>query len=408
MRAFSSCFLAVSIWLAAWGAPEPVEAYAQGHQSRYGSVRQAPRAYHRLRRKRQALRLAPRQPSLRVDGHFALNTDRAVRQFQARHGIAVTGQVGTITQRALGLPPGPVLRLGQRGRRVSALQIALIRSAYWRLPLRALPLAPTVAPLAKAPALLLQPPPVPARPSAPELPASTAGKPLSQWAAQAPAPPSFPPFVAPPPPRPNPRPAEYNETVPLPVPARPIEVPVRAEMPSDRQEIRQATGSQFELRAADWLVATGDSRTIVDLARPGWNGGFSYWRGNWGLGGGYGLLSDGLQLIDANLRWRDDAERLNLGVGWRGVTQGNVGSSLLAADVGSLLPLYADGPALDVSAGWGLGIPGGLFAEGYLGLLGRLGPLRLRGGYRGLLTTGVTTPNLSVWQGPQLGLTLPL
>jgi hypothetical protein len=90
------------------------------------------------------------------------------------------------------------------------------------------------------------------------------------------------------------------------------------------------------------------------------------------------------------------------------MTQQQLGASLLTADARSRLPLYPEGPAVELSAHWGLGIPGGLFAEGSAGLQGYVGPVLLRGGYRALVTTGVTTPGMTTWQGPYLGVGVPL
>lgn len=369
---------------------------------------EARRSYSvRSKRVKKAMAPVKRATGLRATGFFGPETDRSVRIFQMRAALPVDGIVGVATQRALGLQPGPVLRRGHRGPRVRALQIALLRALGAHsapAPVRASRVLQTWMPERPVPPVLTHTAELPPRPVAGRRPPLLPPDPPAPPAWALPEPPVVP---APAAPR-NldfdafPMPARPKDVSPLPEPP-PSALPVS---PLPQETVRP--GASFDLRAGNWLVATPQGATTFDLARPGWNGSFTYWRGPWGVGGGYVMLPDGLQIIDAAVRWREDSERLNLGVGWRGMTQQLWGASLITADARSRLPLYADGPAAELSAHWGLGIPGGLFVDGYAGLQGQMGVVQLRGGYRALLTTGVTTPGMTTWQGPYLGVGVPL
>jgi peptidoglycan hydrolase-like protein with peptidoglycan-binding domain len=79
-----------------------------------------------------------------ADGIFGSGTEQAVRQFQRRKGLTVTGTVNEATSRALGLSSAPApapetpaaqgfigLKLGSRGTAVKALQQAIIRTGLY-------------------------------------------------------------------------------------------------------------------------------------------------------------------------------------------------------------------------------------------------------------------------------------
>jgi hypothetical protein len=164
----------------------------------------------------------------------------------------------------------------------------------------------------------------------------------------------------------------------------------------------------LEARGGAWLVPTAPGATTVDLARPAWAGGFTYWRSDWGLDGAVTLLPDGRQAFDARGRWRDGSGRVSAGVGWRGFMLTAGPTHLGTVSLEGRWPLLGDATWLEADGLWGLGLPLAMAADGYLGLAGRLGPLRLRGGWRGIALTGSIEGATLGWHGPAVGLQLAL
>jgi peptidoglycan hydrolase-like protein with peptidoglycan-binding domain len=87
---------------------------------------------HRVARKALSVSGSVRQLQRRLgvvaDGDFGPITLRAVETFQASHGLVVDGIVGPATRAALGLPPGPILRVSpafvaRLGKRASVRQL---------------------------------------------------------------------------------------------------------------------------------------------------------------------------------------------------------------------------------------------------------------------------------------------
>ena len=89
-------------------------------------------AHHHLRILRRGMHGADVAHLQRIlglvpDGDFGRSTERAVRRFQAAHGLLVDGEVGPHTRAAIraelrGAPGSTVLRQGERGPRVAAVQ----------------------------------------------------------------------------------------------------------------------------------------------------------------------------------------------------------------------------------------------------------------------------------------------
>ncbi|MEB3327620.1 MAG: peptidoglycan-binding domain-containing protein [Candidatus Sericytochromatia bacterium] len=343
-----------------------------------------------------------------VDGIFAAETEAAVRRFQQAAGLPVTGVVGSLTHRALGLRPGLPLRRGSRGPAVVALQRALLRRGYTLL-VQAAPAPVAGGTVPVRPALRPAPPP-PER--APEPPRPTWSPPVAL-----PVLPPAPPAAILEPLRPVPRQVVPRQAVPdvfdVPEPVDPLELPSPARPTVVERAGLEAAGDvagrpSLEADGGTWLVPTAPGATTVDLARPAVTGGFAYWRGDWGLDGGFTLLPDGRQLFDARGRWRDAAGQTSFGVGWRGILLAAGPTHLGTFSLEGRWPLLGPAAGLEATGLWGLGLPLTMVADGYLGLAGRLGPVRLRGGWRGIALTGAIEGATLGWHGPVVGLQLPL
>jgi putative peptidoglycan binding protein len=90
----------------------PVLKRRHGHH-RSHAAKGGKRAHHRS----GGVRALQHALGLPADGVFGPQTEAAVKAFQAAHGLTPDGVVGPQTRRALGLPPGPVLkRRGSGGR----------------------------------------------------------------------------------------------------------------------------------------------------------------------------------------------------------------------------------------------------------------------------------------------------
>jgi hypothetical protein len=200
--------------------------------------------------------------------------------------------------------------------------------------------------------------------------------------------------------------SEPVDPLDLPEPARPTVVERPATLTEGSPD--PAGRPTLEAEAGLWLVPTAPGATTVDLARPGWAGSFAYWRGDWGLDAGFALLPDGRQSFDGLACWRDAQGRLALGFGWRGFVLGAEPTHLGAVGVKGQWPLLGDATWLEAEGQWGLGLPLAMFADGYGGLAGRLGPVRLRGGWRGLALTGSIAGATLGWHGPVIGVQVPL
>jgi hypothetical protein len=337
-----------------------------------------------------------------VDGLFAAGTEVAVRRYQQAVGLPVTGVAGTRTQRALGLRPGLPLKRGSRGPAVVALQRALLRRGY--------PLLVEAAPAAVAGGT------VPVRPTLrPVEPAPERVQPRWSPSVALPVLPPEPPAEIAEPVRPVPRQAvpdvfdvpDPEDPLDLPEPARPtvVERPSAASVEAASDPAGRPT---LEARGGVWLVPTAPGATTVDLARPAWTGGFTYWRSDWGLDGAFTLLPDGRQAFDARGRWRDASGHVSFGLGWRGFMLTAGPTHLGTVSLEGRWPLLGDATWLEADGLWGLGLPLAMAADGYLGLAGRLGPLRLRGGWRGIALTGAIEGATLGWHGPAVGLQLAL
>jgi hypothetical protein len=246
--------------------------------------------------------------------------------------------------------------------------------------------------------------------------AAEAAKP-PQWSpvARLPVLPPDPPPAIPEPVRPLPRqvmPDLFDDPDPvdpldLPEPARPTVVE-RPAAPLGDAGSDPAGRPLLEADARVWLVPTTPGATTVDLARPAWTGDFAYWRGDWGLDAAFALLPDGRQAFDARGRWRDATGALSFGLGWRGFLLAAGPAQLGAISLQGRWPLLGNATWLEVEGLWGLGMPLTMCADGFVALVGQLGPVRLRGGWRGLALAGAIEGATLGWHGPVLGVQLPL
>jgi putative peptidoglycan binding protein len=82
---------------------------------------------HRRAHRGGSVRSLQRALGLPADGVFGPQTEAAVKRFQSSHGLTPDGVVGPQTRRALGLPPGPMLK--RKGSRAGGGH----RGAVWRV-----------------------------------------------------------------------------------------------------------------------------------------------------------------------------------------------------------------------------------------------------------------------------------